>query len=65
MEQLRQFEPAGRNWFSAHLPALQAKHKYQWIPDPQQGEFCRSKLEAQSFGRALLGIWDKYPSVDR
>jgi hypothetical protein len=23
--------------------------------------FCRSKLEARSFGKALLGMWDEYP----
>jgi len=51
------FEPAERNWFSAHLPAVQAKHRYQWISNPHLRVLCRSKLEAQPFGKALLGIW--------
>jgi len=44
---------------SAHLPAVQTKHRYQWISNPQLRELCRSKLEAQLIGKALLGIWDK------
>lgn len=60
-----EFEPAERNWFSAYLSALQARHRYQWISNGQLRELCRSKLEAQSFGKALLGIWDEYPLADR
>jgi hypothetical protein len=37
---------------------------YQWISNPQLRELYRSKLEAQSFGKAPFGIWDEYPFVD-
>ena len=58
------FERAERNWLSVYLPALQVIQMYQGFYKPQLGE-CRSKFEAQSFGKALLSIWDENLLIDR